>query len=71
MAKRAKVPGIVLTPLELEMVGRAIGFATAGEWPWEPYKKREGKALSRAAEKIAAAARDDIHHESQRSPTKE
>lgn len=54
MAKKAR--GIVFTPLELDMLGRAIGFATAGEWPWEPYKKREGKALNRAAVKIAEAA---------------
>lgn len=44
--------GVVLTKLETDMVLRAIGFAQAGEWPWEPYKKSEGKALQSGAQKI-------------------
>ena len=50
-AKRKMTPK--LTELERDMVLRAIGFANAGEWPWEPYKKREGNALDRATRKIA------------------
>lgn len=49
--KRSK--GIHLTELEREMVGRAIGFVLAGEWPWEPYMKREGAALTSALTKIS------------------
>lgn len=49
-----KPQGIVLTEREVDMVLKAIGFAFAGEWPWEPFRKHDAKALNSAADKIAA-----------------
>lgn len=47
--------GVRLTAKEAEMVLRAINFAKAGEWPWDPVKSSEIDALNRAYEKLEGA----------------
>lgn len=41
-----------LTPLERKMLRLAAELVMAGEWPWEPEKARERKALENAVEKL-------------------
>lgn len=39
------------------MLRRAAELVIAGEWPWEPEKMRERKALENAVEKLCDVSR--------------